>query len=122
VPVRGSLGLVFGGAAIYLLAALGVGLWISTIAETQQQAMFVTFSIVMIYLLMSGLFTPVRGMPVWAQWAAQLNPVTHFIRLIRTVLLKGAGPADVAPQLAMLAAIGGVVLTLAVRQYRKRAA
>jgi ABC-2 type transport system permease protein len=122
VPVRGSLGLVFGGAAIYLLAALGVGLWISTIAETQQQAMFVTFSIVMIYLLMSGLFTPVRGMPVWAQWAAQLNPVTHFIRLIRTVLLKGAGAADVAPQLAMLAAIGGVVLTLAVRQYRKRAA
>jgi ABC-2 type transport system permease protein len=71
---------------------------------------------------MSGLFTPVRGMPLWAQWAAQLNPVTHFIRLIRAVLLKGAGPADVAPQLAMLAAIGGVVLTLAVRQYRKRAA
>jgi ABC-2 type transport system permease protein len=122
VPVRGSLALVFVAAAIYLLAALGIGLWISTIAETQQQAMFVTFSIVMIYLLMSGLFTPVRGMPVWAQWAAQLNPVTHFIRLMRAVLLKGAGPGDVAPQLAMLMAIGGVVLTLAVRQYRKRAA
>jgi ABC-2 type transport system permease protein len=122
VPVRGSLALVFVAAAIYLLAALGIGLWISTIAETQQQAMFVTFSIVMIYLLMSGLFTPVRGMPVWAQWAAQLNPVTHFIRLMRAVLLKGAGPAEVAPQLAMLAVIGAVVLTLAVRQYRKRAA
>jgi ABC-2 type transport system permease protein len=121
VPVRGSVVLVFCSAAIYLVGALGIGLWISTIAETQQQAMFVTFSIMMVYLLMSGLFTPIRGMPGWAQWAAQLNPLTHFVRLMRAVLLKGAGPADVAPQLLMLALIGVVVLTLAVRQYRKRA-
>ena len=122
VPVRGSLALVFVAAAIYLLAALGIGLWVSTIAETQQQAMFVTFSIMMVYLLMSGLFTPVSGMPGWAQWAAQANPMTHFVRLMRAVLLKGAGPADVASQLATLAAMGVGVLTLAVRQYRKRAA
>ena len=122
VPVRGSLVLVFGSAAIYLVGALGIGLWISTIAETQQQAMFVTFSIMMVYLLMSGLFTPIRGMPEWAQWAAQLNPLTHFVRLMRAVLLKGAGPVDVARQLLVLAGIGIVVLTLAVRQYRKRAA
>jgi len=84
--------------------------------------MFVTYFMMMIYLLMSGLFTPVRSMPVWAQWLAQLNPVMHFTHLMRAVLLKGAGVADVARQLAILAAYGAVVLTLAVRQYAKRAA
>jgi ABC-2 type transport system permease protein len=120
VPMRGSIPLVFGGAAIYLVAALGVGLWISTVAETQQQAMFVAFFVVMIYLLMSGLFTPLRSMPQWAQWAAQLNPVMHFIAIMRAVLLKGAGLTDVYPKLLILAAYGGVVVTLAVRQYAKR--
>jgi ABC-2 type transport system permease protein len=122
VPVRGSLVVVFVSAAVYLVAALGTGLWVSTVAETQQQAMFVTYSIMMVYLLMSGLFTPVSGMPEWAQWVAQLNPVTHFVHLMRAVLLKGAGFADVARQLAILAAIGATVMTLAVRQYHKRAA
>jgi ABC-2 type transport system permease protein len=122
VPVRGSLALVFLAAAVYLVGALGIGLWISTVAETQQQAMFVTFSIMMVYMLMSGLFTPVRGMPEWAQWIAQASPVMHFAQLLRAVLLKGAGLADVAYQLAMLTAIGALVLALAVRQYRKRAA
>lgn len=122
VPVRGSLLVVFLAAGVYLVGALGIGLWISTVAETQQQAMFVTFSIMMVYLLMSGLFTPVRGMPEWAQWVAHLSPVMHFTQLMRAVLLKGAGPADVARQFGALAAIGLLVLTLAVRQYRKRAA
>jgi ABC-2 type transport system permease protein len=122
LPMRGSLVLVFLAAAIYLVGALGIGLWVSTVAETQQQAMFVSYSIMLVYLLMSGLFTPVRGMPVWAQWIAQLSPVMHFTQLMRAVLLKGAGPADVARQLVALAVIGLAVLTLAVRQYRKRAA
>ena len=122
VPVRGNPAIVFLAATIYLLGALGIGLWVSTIAETQQQAMFVTFSIVMVYLLMSGLFTPIRAMPTWARWVAEASPVMHFVRLMRAVLLKGAGFSDVLHQLVMLALIGTVVLTLAVRQYRKRAA
>jgi ABC-2 type transport system permease protein len=122
VPMRGSLALVFLGAAIYLVVALGFGLWVSTVAETQQQAMFVTYSILMVYILMSGLFTPVSSMPQWAQWLAQANPVTHFVLLMRAVLVKGAGLADVARQLIILAAMGAVVMTVAVRQYRKRAA
>lgn len=121
VPMRGSLLLVFLSAAIYLVAALGLGLWISTLVDTQQQAMFATFFIIMIYLLMSGLFTPIRSMPQWAQWIAELNPVKHFIGIMRAVLLKGAGPADVAAPLAILAGFGVVVLGLAVRQYAKRA-
>jgi ABC-2 type transport system permease protein len=122
VPMRGSVALVYLGAAIYLIAALGIGLWISTLAETQQQAMFVSFFIMMIYLLMSGLFTPVRSMPTWAQWMAQLNPVMHFIALVRAVLLKGAGLADVFRTLVILAAFGVGFVSLAVRQYAKRAA
>ncbi|HET7458641.1 MAG TPA: ABC transporter permease [Gemmatimonadaceae bacterium] len=122
VPVRGSLAVVFFAAAVYLVGALGIGLWISTVAETQQQAMFVTFSIMLVYILMSGLFTPVRSMPTWARWVAQASPVMHFTQLMRAVLLKGAGLADVARQIATLALIGGVVLALAMRQYRKRAA
>ena len=122
VPMRGSIPLVFLAAAVYLVAALGIGLWISTLVETQQQAMFVTFFVMMIYLLMSGLFTPVRAMPAWAQALAQLNPMKHFIEVMRAVLLKGAGAADVARPLAILAAFGAAVLTLAVRQHRKSAA
>jgi ABC-2 type transport system permease protein len=122
VPMRGNLAIVFLAAVIYLLGALGIGLWVSTVAETQQQAMFVTFSIMMVYMLMSGVFTPVSGMPGWAQWLAEASPVMHFAKLMRAVLLKGAGLGDVARELGMLAGIGTLVLTLAVRQYSKRAA
>jgi ABC-2 type transport system permease protein len=121
VPMLGSIPLVFGAAALYLVAALGIGLFVSTLASTQQQAMFVTFFIVMIYLLMSGLFTPIRSMPEWAQWITQVNPVKHFIEIMRAVLLKGAGVGDVLKPLAALAAFGVVVLSLAVRQYGRRA-
>jgi ABC-2 type transport system permease protein len=120
IPMLGSIPLVFGAAAVYLFAALGIGLFISTLVETQQQAMFVTFFIIMVYLLMSGLFTPIRSMPDWAQWMAQLNPVKHFIEIMRAVLLKGATARDVAQPIGILALFGAVFLTLAVRQYGRR--
>ena len=122
VPMRGSVLLVFGTASVYLLAALGVGLLVSTIVSTQQQAMFVTFFIVLVYLLMSGLFTPVRSMPTWAQWLAQANPVMHFIEIMRAVMLRGAGLREIAHSLAVLSAIAIGVFTLSVRQYAKRTA
>jgi len=121
MPIEGSLLVVFFGAGLYLVAALGIGLWISTVADTQQQALFVTFALTMVYTLMSGLFTPVSGMPAWARTVAQANPLLHFITLMRAVLLKGAGFRDVARQLLALAAAGGIILSLAVRQYQKRA-
>ena len=122
IPIEGSLLLVYGAAALYLVAALGVGLWISTLVETQQQALFVTFALLMVYILMSGLFTPIRSMPDWAQWIASVNPLMHFIALMRAVLLKGATVMDVLPRLAALAATGAVIMTLAVRQYHKGSA
>jgi ABC-2 type transport system permease protein len=106
---------------VYLVAALGIGLLVSTIAETQQQALFVTFALLMVYILMSGLFTPVSGMPTWVQWVAQVNPLLHFIQIMRGVQLKGAGLAEVARPLAILTAGGALILTVAVRRYRKRA-
>ena len=122
VPVLGNPLLLFGVAAIYLVAALGVGLWISTIVETQQQAMFVTFFVMMIYLLMSGLFTPIDSMPRWVQLVAQLNPVKQFVAISRAVLVKGAGPREIARPFLALLAFAVVVFTLAVRQHSKRAA
>lgn len=121
VPMLGPLWLVFAGAALYLFAALGIGLWISAVTETQQQAMFVNFAMLMVYLLMSGLFTPVASMPSWAQWIARLNPMMHFIALMRGVMLRGAGPLDVLPQLGVLAVAAVLVLSIAVWRYQKRA-
>ena len=122
VPVRGSLLLLFGAAAIYLVVALAIGLWISTIVETQQQAMFVTFFVMNVYLLMSGLFTPIDSMPPWVQTVSLVNPVRHFVTISRAVLVKGAGVRDIAQPLATLVVFAVVTLTLAVRQYSKRTA
>lgn len=119
IPIRGSVLLLFGVAAMYLVVALGVGLWISTLVETQQQAMFVSFFIINIYLLMSGLFTPIDSMAPWVQVVTQLNPVRHFVAISRAILLKGAGPAEIAKPVFILAVTAVVVLTFAVRQHRK---
>ena len=81
--------------------------------------MFISFFLMLVYLLMSGLFTPVRSMPTWAQWIAEVNPVKHIIGIMRAVMLKGAGIADIARPLTFLAVGGALVLTMAVRQYAK---
>jgi ABC-2 type transport system permease protein len=122
IPVRGSLLLLFGSAAVYLVVALAIGLWISTMVDTQQQAMFVTFFILNIYLLMSGLFTPIDSMASWVQTVSLLNPVRHFVTISRALLVKGAGLAEIAEPLAILAVFAVVTLTLAIRQYSKRIA
>ena len=122
MPVRGSLLLLYFGAGIYLLTTLGIGLWVSARVETQQQAMFVSFFILMIYLLMSGLFTPIDSMPLWVQKVAMLNPVRHFVEVSRAILMKGAGLREVARPLLILIGFAVVVLTMATRQYAKRTA
>jgi ABC-2 type transport system permease protein len=121
IPMRGSLVLVYMATMVYLIVVLGLGLWISTITRTQQQAMFVAFFVILIFLLMSGLFTPVDSMPEWAQRVAEFNPVKHFVWIMRAVLVRGAGLETVGPPMAGLAAGGVVVLALAVARYRKSA-
>jgi ABC-type multidrug transport system permease subunit len=122
VPMRGSLLLLFGSAAVYLVAALAIGLFISSVVDTQQQAMFVTFFVMNVYLLMSGLFTPIDSMAPWVRVVSELNPVRHFVTISRAILIKGAAPGDIARPLLTLTAFGVVTLALAVRQYSKRAA
>ena len=122
IPMRGSVLLLFGAAAVYLVTALAIGLWISTLVETQQQAMFVTFFVMNVYLLMSGLFTPVDSMAPWVQVVSQVNPVRHFVTISRAILVKGAGLREIAQPLATLILFGIVTLGLAVRQYSKRTA
>jgi ABC-2 type transport system permease protein len=119
IPMLGSLWLLFGLAGVYLVVMLGIGLWISTVTETQQQAMFLAWFIMVIFILMSGLFTPIDSMPRWAQLTTRLNPIAYFIEIMRRVMLKGAGLVDVQVQLWALVGYAAVVLTLAVRQYRK---
>ena len=122
IPVRGSLPLLYAVAAVYLAVAVGIGLWISALVDTQQQAMFVTFFIVNIYLLMSGLFTPIDSMAPWVQTVTFINPVRHFVAISRAILMKGAGPAEIAQPFLILIGTAAVVLFVAVQQYRKRAA
>ena len=89
LPIRGSLGLLFLVASVYLLVVLGFGLFLSTISNTQQQLMFVAFFFIITFILMSGVFTPTESMPVWAQQINLVNPVAYFMKVIRMVLLKG---------------------------------
>lgn len=122
IPLEGSLLVVGVSAVAYLFVALGIGLWISTVVETQQQAMFIAFAVNMVYLLMSGLFTPFTSMPGWAQVVGELSPVKHFIEIMRAVLVRGAGFEAVAVPLGVLVVYGFVVFGLSIRQFSKTAA
>ena len=122
IPMRGSLLLLFGAAAIYLLTALAIGLLISTTVDTQQQAMFVTFFIMTAYLLLSGLFTPIDSMAPWVQVVSQFNPVRHFVTISRAVLVKSAGIQEIAQPLLILVAFAALTLPLAVLRYKKTSA
>ncbi|MGE0445218.1 MAG: ABC transporter permease [Vicinamibacterales bacterium] len=122
IPVRGNPLLLFAAAAVYMTVVLGVGLWISTLVHTQQQAMFVSFFIIVIYLLMSGLFTPIDSMEPWVQDVTLANPVRHFVQISRAILIKGAGIEEIVQPLLVLALMGAAALTFAVRQHHKRTA
>ncbi len=122
VPLVGALGWVYAGVGLYLVVALGLGLLISTGAQTQQQAMFITFFVLVTLFFLGGIFTPAQAMPAWAQAVARANPIWHLVVVLRTVLMKGGGAAEVAPHLAALAAMGALVLPLAVARSRKTAA
>lgn len=118
VPV-GNIGLIYFFACIFILTISGFGLIISNYSATMQQAMFVMFFFLMVFILMSGLFTPVRSMPQWAQWIAAFNPLTYFIQVMRLLFLKGCGLSDVWPQLGKMLCFMGVFAVFAVWSYRK---
>lgn len=119
IPIVGSIFLIFLSVGIYLIVALGFGLLISTVANTQQQAMFVSFFFMIVFILMSGLFTPLESMPEWAQKLDLINPLMYFIKVMRMLFLKGSSLADIHRPLLALLIYGGVILGLANWRYRK---
>jgi ABC-2 type transport system permease protein len=115
----GSILLLYGFIAVYLLAVLGLGLLISTFADTQQQAMFIAFFFVMIFIMMGGLFTSIDSMPEWAQFIARLNPVSYMIDVMRMIVLKGSGFQDIKYHLGKIVLFAIVLNGWAIWNYKK---
>jgi ABC-2 type transport system permease protein len=122
VPVRGPLLVLGVGTLLYLCSTLGVGLLVSTLSSTQQQSFLGGFLFVLPAALLSGIMTPIRAMPGWLQVATVLNPLRWFAELVRGVLLRGAGFADLWLPLLALLAFGASILGLATLRFRKRLA
>jgi ABC-2 type transport system permease protein len=119
VPILGSIGLIYFFTSVYLLVILGIGLIISNYSDTQQQAMFVAWFFTVIFILMSGLFTPIESMPQWAQNLTLLNPIRYFVEIIRMVMLKGATFSDISRPFFMILGYAILLNGIAVWSYKK---
>lgn len=119
IPV-GSIALIYLFGMVFLFTLLGVGLLMSTYAETQTQATFVSFFVMMLFMLLGGLYTPIESMPEWAKWITKINPVAYFIEVMRMIVLKGSGFADVRTDFFAVLGLGIFFNTWAVLNYRKR--
>ena len=119
VPLHGSIPLLLVVALVFIAANLAMGITFSTIAKNQLQAMQMTFFVFLPSILLSGFMFPFRGMPPWAQAIGEVLPPTHFLRIVRGILLKGNGPADVARDLWPIALFAAVMLTVGIKRYRQ---
>jgi ABC-2 type transport system permease protein len=120
IPFRGNLALLAMTAPLFLLTTLGVGLFISTISGTQQQALFFAWFFMIFGILMSGFFTPIENMPRVFQLLTYVNPLRYFITIIRAIFLKGSGVQDLAGEILALMVFGLVIFSLALMRFRKR--
>jgi ABC-2 type transport system permease protein len=120
VPVNGSLVDVYVAALVFIIASLSLGVFLSTLAQTQFQAMQMAFFTFLPQMLLSGFIFPFAGMPKPAQWLAEIFPMTHFVRLIRGIMLRSATLTDLWPEIAALGAFCVVVLGIAIARTRKR--
>jgi ABC-2 type transport system permease protein len=120
VPVRGSLAELYLVALVFIVASLALGIFLSTLAKTQFQAMQMSFFTFLPQILLSGFMFPYAGMPAAAQWFAEILPLTHFLRLVRGIMLRAAGLGDLWPSLAALGVFIAVMFTIAVSRVRKR--
>jgi ABC-2 type transport system permease protein len=119
VPMLGNLGLLLLVTLVFIAANLAVGITFSTVAQNQLQAMQLTFFFFLPSMLLSGFMFPFRGMPAWAQWIGEVLPLTHFLRIIRGILLKGNGLVDIAGEIWPIALFTAIALTFAVNRYRQ---
>lgn len=119
VPFRGSLGLLSLVAILFVAANLSVGFTFSTVARNQLQAVQMSFFFFLPSLLLSGFMFPFRGMPGWAQWIGEALPLTHFLRIVRGVILKGSGGNEIWPDMLGIAGFMLAAMTLAMIRYRR---
>lgn len=119
VPIVGSIALLMACILLFILANLAVGISISSVARSQTQAMQMTFFFFLPSLLLSGFMFPFRGMPTWAQWLGEVFPLTHFLRIVRGILLKGNGLLEVSPALLALTVFTLVVMAIGLKKYRR---
>ncbi len=119
VPMVGNLSLLFASALVFIAANLAMGITFSTIGRNQLQAVQMAFFFFLPSILLSGFMFPFRGMPRWAQVIGEILPLTHFLRIVRGILLKGNGLPEVLPQLWPIALFAATVLTIGVKRYRK---
>ena len=120
IPLAGSLMVLYAFTSIFIFAIMGIGLFLSSVTETQQQAMFVFWFIVVIFILMSGLFTPIENMPIWAQKLTRINPLRYFMEVIRMVVLKGSGFHEVKQHFLIITGFAIGMNAIAVWRYRKK--
>ncbi len=119
LPTLGSIALLYLFASVYLLVVMGASLFISNVSQSQQQVMFLIFFFMIVFIMMSGIFTPVETMPYWAQKINIINPLAYFVRVVRMILLKGSTFMDTLPEFRSLAIYAAIIFTLAVWRYRK---
>ncbi len=119
VPMVGNLGLVYAVALIFIACNLAMGITFSALAKNQLQAVQMAFFFFLPSILLSGFMFPFRGMPVWAQWVGTVLPNTHFLRIVRGVMLKGNTLAEVTPEIWPLLAFLVVAMTIGVKRYRQ---
>jgi len=121
IPFVGSPMLLVGLSALYLLTTLGMGLFLSTVTSTQQQAMFFAWFFSIFALMTSGFFTPIANMPQWMQYITYINPMRYFMVIVRGIMMKGAGFYDLLPQIYPLIIFGAVIFSFSVLRFHERA-
>ena len=119
VPLTGNVLLLYGIALVFVIASLSLGLFVSTLVRTQQQAMQASFFFVLPNILLSGFMFPRQAMPVVFQWLGALLPLTHFLKVLRGILLKGVGVTELWPEMLLLALFAVGLIALAVRRFQK---
>ena len=115
----GNLGVLFASAFVFIVANLAMGITFSTIARNQLQAVQMSFFAFLPSILLGGFMFPFRGMPVWAQYLGEVLPITHFLRIVRGIMLKGNGVRETLPEFWPIALFAMVALTIAVKRYRQ---
>ena len=119
VPLIGSIPLLYAVSFLFISASLAVGITFSTLAKNQLQAMQMAFFFFLPSILLSGFMFPFRGMPEWAQWIGSVLPLTHFLQIVRGILLKGNGLLEIAPELGSLTLFFVIVMAIGVKRYRQ---